>query len=103
MQRTQYIALLGTGAHRSLPKQLSAKICCVSAEMCVLLCRQVHSEHEVLALGRNASALERLVKLDAARVVAVTLKSGQAPLEALKAALGEQEVSDDSFVMHTIP
>ncbi len=47
---------------------------------------------QVLALGRNASALAQLAQLDA-RVVPVTLKPNLAPLEALKAALGQEEVS----------
>ena len=43
-------------------------------------------------MGRNREALERLTELDWMRVAAVRLTSSQAPAEALKAALGSQEV-----------
>lgn len=47
---------------------------------------------QVLAIGRNATALMRLVSLDPARVVPVMLTSQEAPHAALKNALGQQEV-----------
>ena len=46
----------------------------------------------MLAIGRNATALERLAALDSARVVPVTLKPDEPPLTTLKAALGSYEV-----------
>ena len=45
----------------------------------------------MLVLGRNTAGLDRLAKLDT-RVVPVVLKPEEAPLEALKAALGTDEV-----------
>lgn len=53
---------------------------------------KVWSVFQVLAIGRNATALERLAALDTARVVPVILKPGEAALTSLKAALGQHEV-----------
>ena len=51
---------------------------------------------QVLALGRNTAGLDRLAKLDS-RVVPVVLKPEEAPLDALKAALGMDEVGSEAF------
>ena len=53
------------------------------------------SNAQVLALGRNTAGLDRLAKLDT-RVVPVVLKPEEAPLEALKAALGMDEVGSEA-------
>ena len=51
---------------------------------------------QVLVLGRNTAGLDRLAKLDT-RVVPVVLKPEQAPLDALKAALGTDEVGFEAL------
>ena len=47
---------------------------------------------QVVAMGRNKEALDRLMRLDRTRVAAAWLTGSQTPAEALKAALGSQEV-----------
>ena len=51
----------------------------------------MHALLQVLALGRNTSALQRLRSLDA-RVVAMPLMPDEPPLQSLQAALGGKQV-----------
>ena len=51
----------------------------------------IHALLQVVALGRNTSALQRLRDIDA-RVVAVPLVHDEAPLQSLQTALGGKQV-----------
>ena len=51
-----------------------------------------HAVLQVIAMGRNEAALQRLVQLDPARVAAVRLSNDCNPAETLNAALWSQGV-----------
>ena len=57
-------------------KELEGPLCCM----------------QVLAIGRNVSALQKLVALDPRRVIAVNLTDVGSPLELLRASLQGEEV-----------